>query len=185
MKRRIMLVCALLWLSIPQLISSIELAKETFKAANGEEYSIEHPPGWTYEVQAPAGSPISTLKLLNTTETTLFLISVIPAKAGAEIESMEALEKILIQGTKPMVTESVEKKILTQSFHSDCSYGVYCTLTDARWVSSAPPKGEYKASVTFILNCKGRIVTATLLTNEKLSDTTDLAVLILKTFRKT
>ena len=114
----------------------------------------------------------------------MLMVSLIPAKPNAPVERVEDLEKILINGTKPMLKSAVEKQINSQSFRSEHCIGVYATLTDARFVDKAPTPGEYRYSATCILTFPGYLVTATFLTQEDITQSVDLAVLLLKTLRK-
>ncbi|HAM70864.1 MAG TPA: hypothetical protein DCM86_04395 [Verrucomicrobiales bacterium] len=163
-----------------------ELGKETFRIASGETFSVEHPSTWRSEVQLTEGLPINTLRLTNRDASSLLLISVMPGKAAGSLESMDDLEQMLLNGTRSLADSSKEKQVHPLSFKSQYAYGVYATLTDARFAGTAetPPRGSYRYSATFILNCASQAVTATFLTNEEIVESTDLAVMILRTLHK-
>lgn len=189
MRRKLFLTYSLLpLLMLPFLIggpvSTSDLTKEVFQSAKGENFTIEYPRGWKAQKQTAADIPIATLRLVNPEETSVLMVSLIPAKPNAPVERVEDLEKILINGTKPMLKSAVEKQINSQSFRSEHCIGVYATLTDARFVDKAPTPGEYRYSATFILTFPGYLVTATFLTQEDITQSVDLAVLLLKTLRK-
>ncbi len=161
---------------------SAEFEKESFKVANGDRFSVQHPSGWKTEPNPAGGTPTGTFRLVDSESASILLISAIPSKPGANLDSMDDLESLLILGTKPMVRDSVEKKLSPLSFKSDHSYGVYVALTDGRFMPPAvPPKGEYLHTATFILNCSHRAVVATFLTNQERSASIDLSIMILKT----
>lgn len=189
MRRKLFLSYSLLpLLMLPFLLagplSPSDLTKESFQTAKGENFSIEYPKGWKSQRQTTPDVPIVTLRLVNPEESTLLMVSLIPAKPNAALDRVEDLEKILINGTKPMLKNAVEKQVNSQSFRSDHCIGVYATLTDARFVEKPPSLGEYRYSATFILSYPGYLVTATFLTQEDIAQSVDLAVLLLKTLRK-
>lgn len=175
-------------LVLPFLISASlptsDLAKETLKSTRGDQFTIEYPREWKTEKQSAPDMPIVTLRLINPAESSLLLVSLIPSKTNAVVDKVEDLERILINGTKPMVKDSVEKAVRTQTFRSDYCFGVYTLLTDSRYVEQNPPRGEYRYSATFILAYPGYVVTATFLTQDDITESVDLAVLLLKTLRK-
>jgi hypothetical protein len=173
---------------LPLPLIAGELGRETLKLPTGEAFTVEHPSGWKSESSvSDAASPgDATLRLSNRDGTAVLLISVLPGQRGATIDNMDELEQLLATGTRGLLKDSVQKSILPLSFKSPHAYGVYATLTDARYASSdqPPPKGVYRHSATFVLNCESQAVTATFLTNEAITEAADLAIMILKTLKK-
>ena len=173
---------------LPLPLIAGDLGRETLKLPTGETFTVEHPSGWRSEAgptdAAPPGD--ATLRLTNRDGTAVLLISVMPGQRGAAIDSMDELEQLLATGTRGLVKDAVQKEILPLSFKSQHAYGVYATLTDARYASAGqpPPKGAYRHSATFVLNCESQAVTATFLTNEAITEAADLAIMILKTLKR-
>ena len=161
-----------------------ELRTEFFKTATGEEFCLELPSGWKAENDLSAGSAISTLRLINSDGTSLLLISVVPVPSGVAIDSPEDLEQMLIKGTPNTPNATEPRKLNVIPFQSRYGFGLYASSLDTRYATETPPKGHFRFSTTFVLNCQSNAVTATFLSNEEPVDSVDLAVMLLKNLRK-